>query len=55
MSMGFEALPQNFWDNSIFEKPEDRQVQCHGSSWDFSNGEDYRYTSHFLTTLTIVA
>merc|ERR1739838_1289875 len=33
----------NFWKNSLIEKPEDgRDVVCHASAWDFYGNEDYR-------------
>ncbi len=33
-SLGMEALPQTFWDNSQFTKPLGRDVVCHASAWD---------------------
>ncbi|KAK5650646.1 hypothetical protein RI129_001675 [Pyrocoelia pectoralis] len=27
---------------AIIEKPNDREILCHASAWDFSNGKDYR-------------
>lgn len=41
-SMGFDPLPQTFWDRSLFVKPEDRDVVCHASAWDLDNEEDIR-------------
>lgn len=35
-------MPQSFWKNSILEKPNDREIICHASAWDFYNGEDFR-------------
>jgi len=40
-SLGFEALPDSFWEKSLFVKPRDRDVQCHASAWDLST-TDYR-------------
>ncbi|XP_035678813.1 angiotensin-converting enzyme-like [Branchiostoma floridae] len=40
--MGQIEMPQNFWDNSMFVKPADRDVECHPSAWDFSNAHDVR-------------
>ena len=33
ISIGFEALPDTFWERSLFVKPEDRSVVCHASAW----------------------
>lgn len=41
-SMGFEAMPQTFWDRSLFVKPADREVACHASAWNLDNKEDIR-------------
>ncbi len=40
-SLGFEPLPDTFWEKSLFVKPADRDVQCHASAWDLST-TDYR-------------
>ena len=32
-SLGFEPLPQTFWERSLFVKPRDRDVVCHPSAW----------------------
>lgn len=42
VSMGFEPLPQTFWERSLFVKPADREVACHASAWDVDNKEDLR-------------
>lgn len=42
VSMGFEPLPETFWERSLFVKPEDREVACHASAWDVDNIEDLR-------------
>ena len=34
LSLGFEALPNTFWERSLFVKPQDRNVVCHASAWD---------------------
>ena len=34
LSLGFEPLPDTFWDRSLFVKPQDRNVVCHASAWD---------------------
>ena len=41
-SLGFEALPQTFWDRSLFTKPADREVACHASAWDLDAKDDIR-------------
>ena len=41
-SLGFQQLPETFWERSLFTKPRDRQVVCHASAWDMGDGEDYR-------------
>jgi len=41
-SMGFPALPQTFWERSLFTKPADRDVVCHASAWDLDNLDDLR-------------
>jgi peptidyl-dipeptidase A len=41
-SLGFEKLPQTFWERSLFIKPRDREVVCHASAWDVDNDNDLR-------------
>ena len=41
-SIGFEPLPETFWNRSLFLKPADREVQCHASAWDIDNVDDLR-------------
>jgi peptidyl-dipeptidase A len=41
-SLGFEKMPQTFWDRSLFTKPADREVVCHASAWDIDNKDDIR-------------
>ena len=41
-SLGFEALPQTFWERSLFSKPTDRDVVCHASAWDIDFEKDVR-------------
>ena len=33
LSIGFESLPETFWERSLFTKPLDRSVVCHASAW----------------------
>jgi peptidyl-dipeptidase A len=42
MSLGFPALPQTFWERSLFTKPRDRDVVCHASAWDIDYVDDLR-------------
>jgi len=42
-SLGLEAVPPLFWENSMLVKPTDgRKVVCHASAWDFYTGKDFR-------------
>jgi len=41
-SLGFDPLPDTFWDRSLFVKPADREVQCHASAWNVDGKEDVR-------------
>ena len=41
-SLGFEPLPQTFWERSMITKPQDREVVCHASAWNVDNVDDLR-------------
>ncbi|NRA71462.1 MAG: M2 family metallopeptidase [Gammaproteobacteria bacterium] len=41
-SLGFDALPETFWQRSLFTKPKDRDVICHASAWDLDAKNDIR-------------
>ncbi|MEH6696636.1 MAG: M2 family metallopeptidase [Hyphomonas sp.] len=41
-SLGFEPLPETFWERSMITRPEGREVVCHASAWDLDNEEDIR-------------
>nr|CAD7440374.1 unnamed protein product [Timema bartmani] len=41
ISLNLSAMPASFWDNSILEKPKDRDLVCHASAWDFYDGKDF--------------
>ena len=41
-SLGFPPLPDSFWVKSLIKRPQDREVQCHASAWDFGVKGDYR-------------
>ena len=42
VSLGFDPLPQTFWERSLFLKPKDREVVCHASAWDIDLMSDVR-------------
>uniref|UniRef100_A0A673AP47 Angiotensin-converting enzyme n=1 Tax=Sphaeramia orbicularis TaxID=375764 RepID=A0A673AP47_9TELE len=43
MSVGLYEMFDNFWNNSMFVKPEDgRKVVCHPTAWDMGNRLDFR-------------
>jgi len=42
VSLGFDPLPQTFWERSLFVKPRDRDVVCHASAWDVDDVNDLR-------------
>jgi hypothetical protein len=41
-SLNLSAMPQSFWERSILQKPDDREIICHASAWDFHDGQDFR-------------
>jgi peptidyl-dipeptidase A len=41
-SLGFERLPETFWERSLFVKPADRDVVCHASAWTIDEKDDLR-------------
>ena len=41
-SLGFEELPDSFWQRSQFTKPRDRDVVCHASAWNVDEKDDLR-------------
>lgn len=41
-SLGFDPLPQTFWERSQITQPRDRNVICHASAWDVDNRTDVR-------------
>jgi peptidyl-dipeptidase A len=41
-SLGFDPLPETFWERSLFVQPEDRKVVCHASAWDVDWEDDLR-------------
>jgi peptidyl-dipeptidase A len=41
-SLGFDPLPQTFWERSLITRPADRDVECHASAWDLDAKDDIR-------------
>ncbi|XP_042206162.1 angiotensin-converting enzyme-like isoform X2 [Homarus americanus] len=41
-SLNLTRMPSEFWEHSIIEKPQGRDLVCHASAWDFCNGKDFR-------------
>ena len=41
-SLGFEQLPQTFWERSMLTKPVDHEAVCHASAWDIDYEKDVR-------------
>ncbi|MCB1055033.1 MAG: M2 family metallopeptidase [Acidobacteria bacterium] len=41
-SLGFDPLPETFWERSLFRQPRDRDVVCHASAWDIDWEDDLR-------------
>ena len=41
-SLGFEELPETFWERSMIVQPDDRDVVCHASAWNVDNVDDIR-------------
>lgn len=41
-SLGFDPLPDTFWERSQITKPRDREVVCHASAWDLDSKDDLR-------------
>jgi peptidyl-dipeptidase A len=41
-SLGMDPLPGTFWERSLFEKPRDREVECHASAWSIDLDRDLR-------------
>jgi peptidyl-dipeptidase A len=50
LSLGFQPLPQTFWERSLFVQPRDRDVVCHASAWDIDAKEDLRIKMCIQTT-----
>jgi peptidyl-dipeptidase A len=44
VSLGFDRLPDSFWERSQFSAPTDRDVLCHASAWNLDGDDDVRIT-----------
>jgi peptidyl-dipeptidase A len=42
VSLGFDRLPDSFWERSQFSAPADRDVICHASAWNLDGDDDLR-------------
>lgn len=41
--MGLIKVPEEFWNGTMYVRPNDREVVCHASAWDFYNRKDFRF------------
>jgi len=41
-SLGFDSLPETFWERSLFVKPADREVVCHATAFNIDEKRDVR-------------
>ncbi|MCZ6779311.1 MAG: M2 family metallopeptidase [Acidobacteria bacterium] len=42
VSLGFDPLPDTFWERSLFTQPTDHDVVCHASAWNIDLEQDLR-------------
>lgn len=42
VSLNLTAMPPQFWEESMLQKPTDREVVCHASAMDFFDGKNFR-------------
>lgn len=45
VSLGFEPMPQTFWQRSMFTRPKDRDVGCWPNAWTLDGKDDVRLQS----------
>jgi peptidyl-dipeptidase A len=50
VGLGFEKLPETFWERSVFTQPPDRKMVCHASAWDVTYNDDLRLKACLHTT-----
>ncbi|KAF7991815.1 hypothetical protein HCN44_010616 [Aphidius gifuensis] len=41
-SLNLTPMPDTFWNNSILKKPDNVDLICHASAWDFYDSNDFR-------------
>jgi peptidyl-dipeptidase A len=49
-SIGFQPLPETFWQRSMLKQPRDRDVQCHASAWQMDGATDVRIKQCIVPT-----
>jgi peptidyl-dipeptidase A len=49
-SLGFEPLPDTFWERSQFDQPQDHDAVCHASAWNIDYEDDIRIKMCIQTT-----
>jgi peptidyl-dipeptidase A len=49
-SLGFQSLPETFWQRSMLKQPRDRDVQCHASAWQMDGATDVRIKQCIVPT-----
>lgn len=54
-SMELIAAPEEFWEGSMIERPDDREVVCHATAWDFYNRKDYRWITLGCIKIFVIA
>jgi len=42
VTLGYEPMTDTFWEKSMLEKPEGKEVVCHASAEEFYRQEDFR-------------
>ncbi|CAG2121695.1 unnamed protein product, partial [Medioppia subpectinata] len=41
-SWGLIGMPDLFWNQTVFVKPDNKKMVCHASAWDFFDQQDFR-------------
>ena len=52
-SIGLLEMPTCYGNDSMIEKPDDREVVCHASAWDFYDKKDFRLVKGFYCLKSI--
>ncbi|RWS31612.1 hypothetical protein B4U80_04606 [Leptotrombidium deliense] len=42
VSLGLDPMTDEFWNKSMFVKPENKEVVCHASAWNMGTSSDFR-------------